>query len=329
MRRAVREGRFDQRETASAGEGPLAFRRFAEIYTEKHVKANRLSSSDAIGYRLKPILDHFGGWLLANIRTADVEDFIADLKKPREDGRPLAAASINRTVTLLRHMFNWAVGREYLDRTPFRRGTEKLIRLEQEDNKRRRRVSPEEEARLLAAAPPQVRSMIVAALDTGMRRGEMLALRFADIDLDQGLITLRGVTTKSGKTRQVPISTRRLRAVFEWQRINGEGKKRSAEALVFADEEGNPITTFRRAWVTTVLKAHGVKTTWVKTTARDGEEAVAWKELASECRQAFKRIDLHWHDLRHHAARLIMPSAVPEAPGFWEGHAVAVGPGAA
>jgi hypothetical protein len=68
------------------------------------------------------------------IRTADVADFIADLKKPRVvnglEGRKLTPASINRTTGLLRHMLNWAVGREFLDRTPFRRGTEVLIRLE-------------------------------------------------------------------------------------------------------------------------------------------------------------------------------------------------------
>jgi integrase len=250
---------------------------------------------------------------LANIRTADVEDFIASLKKPRQDGRTLAPASINRTVTLLRHMFSWAIGREYLDRTPFRRGTEKLIRLEQEDNKRRRRVSADEEAKLLAAAPPQLRSMIVAALDTGMRRGEMLALRFADIDLDRGLIVLRGVTTKSGKTRQVPISTRRLRAVFEWLRIDGEGKEKPAGALVFGGEEGEPVATFRRAWVTTVLKAHGVKTTWVKTPAQEGRKAAAWKQLAPECNEAFKRINLHWHDLRHEYASRLVERGVPLA----------------
>ena len=44
----------------------------------------------------------------------------------RPGNRP--SASINRTIELMRHMMNWAVGREYLDRTPFRRGTETLIR---------------------------------------------------------------------------------------------------------------------------------------------------------------------------------------------------------
>lgn len=43
-------------------------------------------------------------------------------------------------------------------------------------------MSEEEEAALLAVASPHLRSMIIAALDTGMRRGEMLALRFGDID---------------------------------------------------------------------------------------------------------------------------------------------------
>ena len=107
-------------------------------------------------------------------------------------------------------MLNWAVGREYLDRTPFRRGTEVLIRMELEDNKRRRRISESEEAALLAVASPHLRSMIIAALDTGMRRGEMLALRFGDIDWTRRMITLRGATTKSRRTRLVPIGTARL-----------------------------------------------------------------------------------------------------------------------
>jgi integrase len=46
--------------------------------------------------------------------------------------------------------------------------------------------------------------MIIAALDTGMRRGEMLALRFGDIAWKR-MITLRGATTKSRRTRLVPI----------------------------------------------------------------------------------------------------------------------------
>jgi hypothetical protein len=92
----------------------------------------------------------------------DVQDFIADLRKRRivhgrSDTRPLATASIDRSIELLRHMLNWAVDREYLDRAPFRRGTETLIRKLREDNRRHRRVT-EDEARLLQVSQPLLRS---------------------------------------------------------------------------------------------------------------------------------------------------------------------------
>jgi integrase len=222
LKKAVRAGTFEKSNAeAERKTTALTFRQFAEIYKERHVFAKNLAIGKTIDYRLKPIIDYFGDRALAEIRMADVEDFIADLRKPRIAGRrktprTLAPASINRTIEILRHMMNWTVGREYIDRTPFRRGTETLIRKLREDNQRRRRITEDEEARLLAAAPPLLRSMIITAFDTGTRQGEMLALRFSDIDFARGLIKLRGKTPKNRKTRLVPIATARLRAVLEW-----------------------------------------------------------------------------------------------------------------
>src|SRR5215208_4440096 len=82
-------------------------------------------------------------------------------------------------------------------RTRNRRDPEALIRLEREDNRRHRRLSEDEEKRLLEHAPAHIRPMIIAALDTGMRRGEMLALPFCDIDAILQVFVLRGTTTKS------------------------------------------------------------------------------------------------------------------------------------
>jgi integrase len=96
-----------------------------------------------------------------------------------------------------------------------------------------------------------------------MRRGEMLALRFQDIDFDRGLITLGGETTKSKKTRLVPFSTTRLRGVLEWLQLDAVGqKKKKPNARVFTNEVGEPLGTFRTAWVTAVLKAHDVEPKW-------------------------------------------------------------------
>jgi len=310
LRKAVRAGTFDARGIKPPKEQQsLTFREFAKTYKERHVQAKGLAMAKTIDYRLKPLLNVFGDRPLAEIRTADVEDFIAGLKKPRVvnrlPGRKLTPASINRSLQLLRHMFNWAVGREYLDRTPFRRGTETLIRKEREDNKRRRRISEEEETRLLSVAPSHLRSMIIAALDTGMRRGEMLALRFADVDFGRKLITLRGTTTKSKKTRIVPIPTARLEAVFKWLRLDAAGEEKAAETSVFSNETGEPIRNFRKTWVLTVLRAHGVTPHWRK----EG----GWKHLTRECQAAFQRIDLHWHDLRHEYASRLVERNVPLA----------------
>ena len=65
----------------------------------------------------------------------------------------------------------------------------------------------------------------LTAADTGTRRGEMLALRFAGVDFARGLIVLRGETTKSEKTRLLPILTQRLRAVLQWLRLDAEASR--------------------------------------------------------------------------------------------------------
>ena len=201
-------------------------------------------------------------------------------------------------------MFNWAVGCEYLERTPFRRGTETLVRKLRDDNQRRRRISEDEEQRLLAASPAHLRSLMIVALDTGTRRGEMLALRFKDIDFDSGLITLRGETTKSRKTRAVPISTARLRAVLEWLKLDADGDTKHAESLAFTDDTGAPIGRFRTTWVTTVLKAHGITPKW---------RSYGWTALTPDCLEEFRRIDLRWHDLRHEYASRLVEKGVPLA----------------
>ena len=277
------------------------------MYKERHAIANGLALANTIDYRLKPLLAHFGDRPLAEIRTADVEDFIGDLRKPRvvhrhAEPRSLANASINRTIELLRHMLNWAVGREYIDRTPFRRGTETLIRKLREDNRRHRRVSDNEEERLLEFAPPLLRSMIITALDTGMRQGEMLALRFGDIDSVRHLIRLRAETTKSRKSRVVPLAPARLRAVLAWLQLQADGTQKGDDALVFSDEAGQPLGRFRTAWVTAVLKAHGIKPEW---------RAFGWTTLTPACHDEFRRINLHWHDLRHEYASRLVEHGVP------------------
>jgi hypothetical protein len=104
-------------------------------------------------------------------------------------------------------MMNWAVGREYIERTPFRRGTETLVRKIREDNQRRRRIAEDEEARLLTVAPPLLRSMIIAALDTGC---EHLALAVTHRSRRPSATTIKSLTTSSPQRRGLSAARRSI-----------------------------------------------------------------------------------------------------------------------
>ena len=308
MRDAIRAGSFAAHE-GEAPEDRMTFNRFADLYIERYVKARQLASADTIDYRMALVRQHFGTKLLAEIRTADIEDFVATLKEPtrvakhQKMTRVRKPATINRYLSLLRHMFNWAVGREYLQRKPFRRGNQALVRQDLEDNRRHRRILKEEEQQLLEHAPDYLRPLLVLALDAGLRRGEMLALTWADVDARPCWIRLRGETTKSGKTRWVPVGTLRLKAVLDFLREEADGSSKSADAAVCSYATGEPIGRFHTAWILTVLRAHGVLPTWTK-----GRDSGC---LAAECHAAYRRIDLRWHDLRHEYASRLVERGVP------------------
>jgi hypothetical protein len=76
------------------------------------------------------------------------------------------------------------------------------------------------------------------------------------------LITLRGETTKSKKTRVVPIATERLGSVLRWLRRDTEGNQKSAETSVFSNEVGEPYGLMHRTWQGIVLRAHGIIPKW-------------------------------------------------------------------
>jgi hypothetical protein len=80
LRQAVREGRVAPGDVEQ--EAGLIFDRLADLYIEHYVKAQGLSSADTIEYRMAALRKRFGNRPLAEIKTADIEDFVATLKQP-------------------------------------------------------------------------------------------------------------------------------------------------------------------------------------------------------------------------------------------------------
>lgn len=132
-------------------------------------------------------------------------------------------ASVNRELALLRRMLNVAVRERWIPANPFGAG-EPLISLADE-HQRERILTPAEEKALLGACTGRrehLRPIIIAALDSACRFGELIKLQWADVDLDSGVLTLLATNTKTQRARQVVI-TRRLRAELEALREKSDG----------------------------------------------------------------------------------------------------------
>jgi integrase len=126
-------------------------------------------------------------------------------------------------LALLRSVFNFAKREGFITKTPFEMGAPLISAAD--ETKRDRVLSRQEVEKLLLALSDErrlhIRALVVAALDSGARKNELLTLRWSDVDLLSGVITVRAFNTKTAKSRQVPISAR---LKDELERIRNESE---------------------------------------------------------------------------------------------------------
>src|SRR5262249_21675094 len=91
---------------------------------------------------------------------------------------------INRFLARLRHVCSWAIEEGYIPESPFKRGDQTVVKMAKGENPRKRRLKPGEEERLWAQAGDHLRALIVAALSTGCRLGELLSATWEQISFD-------------------------------------------------------------------------------------------------------------------------------------------------
>jgi|ETNmetMinimDraft_18_1059904.scaffolds.fasta_scaffold02115_6 integrase len=109
-----------------------------------------------------------------------------------------------------------------------------FVRVPKFDDRRDRRLEDGEEEKLLNTAPPQYQRYIIVALETAMRRGELLRMRKSHIDF--GKRTLLIPVTKNDKPRTIPLSTRAIKAIKDQLQIFSDPNVISIERdpLVFS-----------------------------------------------------------------------------------------------
>lgn len=212
----------------------------------------------------------------------------------RLTGRPVTAKSIRRELAPLYHMFKVAKVEWHI---PCSNPLEGLY-LPAVDNRRERRLRPGEEERLLSEARklrtldgqpnPYLVPIIVFAIQTAMRQGEILAVEYRDVDFERHLLTIP--MSKNGHSRVIPLTDKAMACLM----------------LAFAQPRGiiGPPS------VTPTTRAFPVDVEVVKT---------SWTRI---CKRAEPRIvDLHFHDLRHEAiSRLFeLGLSIPEVASI-SGH---------
>jgi integrase len=218
----------------------VRFRDLAHIYEETKLippeyhggrKIAGLSSWKALRRTLKTLVDSFGNKTLKSISHADIERYkLKRLKtKTVRDGER-AIASVNREMELMRALMRYAFRQGWISRSPFETGSPLISKAD--EVQRERTLSHEEEARLLAACTGRrahLRPLMITALDTAMRRGEMFKLRWRNVDLSSREIIIIATNTKTKRARSVSMTDRVYEALIDlW-----EHSPRDEDSLVF------------------------------------------------------------------------------------------------
>jgi integrase len=216
----------------------LTFSHLADYYEQNYVipakivngqKIEGLRSLKTAKYYLSLYREFFGNKRLVEITYDNLRRFRSirlETITKRKKTRSIAAA--NRELAYLRRIFNIALRQDWINSNPFSNG-DTLFQISAEQ-KRERILTIDEEKRLLAACSGEreitykrkgkeitakiengrnhLKAVIIALLDTGARKGEMLKLTWQFVDFQNRIITIEGITTKTLQTRQVAITQR-------------------------------------------------------------------------------------------------------------------------
>jgi excisionase family DNA binding protein len=214
------------------------FSEFSKIFLDDYMMVSRRNyRSDA--YRLEALKEFFKDVDLRQITPLQCER----LRKARlEKGN--SKSTTNRYLALLKRFFTIAIQEGYAEENPVK----KIKLFSEKDTLKERILTPEEEEKLLASSSGHLRPILITALNTGARVGEILSLTWERVNLEKREIRFEGC--KSGRLRYVPMNQILFDTLTAWKSRNGQSP------YVFTNEKtGKPLTTVRRAFVTTRKKA--------------------------------------------------------------------------
>ena len=250
---------------ASGKLAPLKLRDLLATYLKDYARVNKSSFA-----RDESVVEHLNGFFgekqAADITPRDLERYKATRRETVHAGKTISGATVNRELAILKTAFNKAIEWGLLETNP----VEKVKFFSERDRARIRYLSADEKTKLLAAVTPELRRFIIIALKTGMRFGEILALKWKDIDANANQLVIR--KSKSGRMRFVPLHPDVSEALDAMPRRGDH---------IFSDAKGGRYS--RSCWIRTQFET-------------------ALEQAGIQ--------DFHIHDLRHtFASELVMKGA--------------------
>jgi len=222
----------------------VLFEKFADEFIELYSKQNK-RSWERDEWSLKNLKPFFKGKTLQEIKPDLIEGYKAKRKADvTQKKTKTTEATINREIALLKTMFNKAVEWGRIDKNPLTR----VKKFKENHQKDIRVLSHKEAIRLIDSASSHLKPVLIIALNTGLRRGEVLSLKWENIDFRKGRIFIED--SKSGKSRTVPMN----RLVYNTLK----SLPKDAEFVFFNEKTKGHLQDVKRSFKSACLKA-GIK----------------------------------------------------------------------
>ena len=248
----------------------IKFNEFAELYLRDYAIVAKASWKSDYYYLKARLIPYFGCRLLSEIRQHLIEQYKA---KRINDG--VRKSTVNRELACLKKMFNKAIDWEYAKENPVL----KVKLFSEKDNMMERVLTEDEEERLIESSEPHLKPIVVTALQTGMRKGEILNLKWQDVNISKREIKVE--KTKSGIVRVIPISESLFIEFEKLKKANGK------TGCVFTyPETGKPMKDVKRSFQTACKRAgikgirfHDLRHTFASRLVEKGVDIITVKDL--------------------------------------------------
>jgi integrase len=197
----------------------------------------------------------------------DKKDTEAYLAKSKATTKP---ATVNREIALIKHMYSKAIEWGKCKENPT-----KKVKLLKGEVKRVRFLMPDEIQTLLSKCKDYLKSIVIVAAHSGMRKGEILSLKWDQVNFEQGIITLHD--TKNSERRDIPMDETVKTTLREMEKTG---------PYVFSNGDGESLGDWRRAFEGAVRRSgiedfhfHDLRHTFASNLVMAGVDLVTVKEL--------------------------------------------------